>query len=87
MEYEIKSTAEYIECLKDLSKNGVDGYHDQNTVLMVVGTKRQTYITVANQRIMAKRLGNLELLVENGLKETTNQNYSANVKEGLVMNL
>ena len=28
MEYEISSTAEYIECLKDLSKLGIDGCRD-----------------------------------------------------------
>ena len=37
MEYEIKSTAEYIECLKDLSKNGIDGYRNEKTNLYYRG--------------------------------------------------
>ena len=37
MEYEIRSTADYIDCLKDLSKNGVDDYHDVTTNLYYRG--------------------------------------------------
>ncbi len=37
MEYEIRSTAEYIECLKDLSKNGIDGYRSEKTNLYYRG--------------------------------------------------
>ena len=37
MECEIKSTAEYIECLKDLSKNGIDGCRNEKTNLYYRG--------------------------------------------------
>lgn len=37
MEYEIRSTTEYIDKLKDLSKNGVDGYRDEITNLYYRG--------------------------------------------------
>lgn len=37
MEYKISSTAEYIECLKGLSKKGIDGYRNEKTSLYYRG--------------------------------------------------
>ena len=37
MYYEIHSIAEYLECLKTLSKDGVDGYQNENTRLYFRG--------------------------------------------------